>query len=734
MATQHLGLWTLACVLLYTSFATANTILGERSNCLHMFEDAQCTTPRGTTTAGRRLDSVVCQLESETCSSSIDFQESYNVSCVTNATASVSVWFSSTTCENKESTQFTAPTNGTCVLAFRRTIPIYAHVRCDVEPYSSNDTAFLVTLGLCALAFFVMLAVFCFIRPICYRIYEPQCHAVYAEENQSARQASISRLGSINRSSSRVRKRPQPSLAAWIGSTISISDDELFSKCGLNGLMYVVFFRIFLKAFALCSLYTFAITVPLTVNGKLDLNNVAQMSISNIEDGSPKLIAFIFSIIVYTCGLLYALNKAGNKFVDYREHYLRTRNVNSRCVLVQDIPADVTGQEGLANYFSGLYDDVESVERYQNLQALEKCSLKRQKVQHSLARALYKQQQGHTPTHREGASFGCVGGNKVDAVSYFQDKLQRLNLEFADLRENLPRSAEYLPTGVITFGSMRSAAIASQVVHAGTPNTYTVSDGVEASDVVWRNLRLNATKRNARRVMIGILTTVLVILWAIPVSFVVSLFSLSSLARIFPSIEKHRDSNSFVGLIEGFLPTIVLSILMSLVPLLMHGLSFVAGHLTMSEIDQAALRKTFWFQVINIFFVSTVLGTALSLLAYVQSNSPLSILQLVGTTMPRTAVFFTQLVIFRCKGGEGLHFILETKAKNKIGKHTQYKSLLVHPTTLNSSHWVLVLFSNHGLVMIVYGFHSRSLFLFVVFFLFSSYQFFKFFFINFFPA
>ncbi len=58
------------------------------------------------------------------------------------------------------------------------------------------------------------------------------------------------------------------------------------------------------------------------------------------------------------------------------------------------------------------------------------------------------------------------------------------------------------------------------------------------------------------------------------------------------------------------------------------------------------LGKFFYFQVVNVFFVSLIAGSAFGALDDLIS-SPMSIVSLLGTSIPKTGFFFTNYVMLQ---------------------------------------------------------------------------------------
>lgn len=97
----------------------------------------------------------------------------------------------------------------------------------------------------------------------------------------------------------------------------------------------------------------------------------------------------------------------------------------------------------------------------------------------------------------------------------------------------------------------------------------------ELSDIYWANFNISHFQRSMRHVAAVFITFMLIIFWAIPVTFVASLTTLNSLSSQ-PGlgwISSVVDLSPILkGFLEGFLPTLALIIFMALLPLICKGL------------------------------------------------------------------------------------------------------------------------------------------------------------------
>ncbi|EGD78257.1 hypothetical protein PTSG_09322 [Salpingoeca rosetta] len=606
------------------------------ADCVNLFSDASCSMPRGSATLGRLPQTRYCLRSTQTCAAAPDFQEAYSFDCQKDNSSSIKIWTRTTHCSPDTPNFNVTVRAGECVFAFTDTRPptgpVYVRLECDVEVRESETRSFLVSFGINAVLAVLLLTLFC-----CLRHRLPHLYETRVEE--------IDDIGNLA-----PNNPPQPGYFGWLTTSFRLTDQQMFEQCGLDGLMYTLLFRTLLKAFAACFVLTAIIILPVNAHGGLGLTGVDGLSIANVSDGNQSLNAHLILTVVYSVIIMYALRHSYRKYTKFRYRYLATAHANNYAVLVRDIPPDVPTDAAVLDYFRSMHEGAEQVTRFVDVKDLPAITKKRKQARKQLERALHKQEQGGEATMRRGGCLGC-GGDVVDAVHHWQTELNTLNDTYARRLREVTESPSYLPSAIVTFKTVKDATIASQVRHSRVPFTWTIDLAAEARDLLWSNLALPHTARLSRSVAVTIVTIILMIVWTIPVSFVISLFSLQSLSRVIPQLKTYVANSSVIGgFVEGFLASIILLIIMALIPSVMRWLSHLEGHPTESCVGRASTVKLFWFQVVNIFLVSLVFGSVLPILDDLRDN-PGQLIDLLGGSVPRTGLFFTSFVMVRaCVG------------------------------------------------------------------------------------
>ena len=183
------------------------------------------------------------------------------------------------------------------------------------------------------------------------------------------------------------------------------------------------------------------------------------------------------------------------------------------------------------------------------------------------------------------------------------------------------------------------------MVHFNVPGAWSITTCPDLEDIVYDNLWRPYHERSVRSWLIGAATVTLVLFYIIPVAFVASLTSLQALSDTIPFLASVVDISPILrGFLEGFLPTLALLIFMAILPSLMMFFSKTEGIPTITGCTVSAITKMYLFQLVNVFFVSIIAGSAFNAISDIIS-SPSSILSLLGEAIPKTGLFFTNYVM-----------------------------------------------------------------------------------------
>eukprot|EP00056_Hartaetosiga_gracilis_P011354 m.171056 g.171056 ORF g.171056 m.171056 type:complete len:928 (-) comp13494_c0_seq3:1563-4346(-) len=609
---------------------TASMVKANKVDCVTFYSNNRCTQLRSSLTLGRELQTTYCIEDTKNnCSVSTDYRESYNFQCrsdhVLENSSVFLLWDSDGGCTGETTVNVTIP-EGVCT--FINYMNLYVMLECNASPPQSEESVFLYTFFLFGGVGLGLLVVF-------------SCAQKRFKKLYHGRNFSDAKKGAEV-------THPLKGYFGWIVTSWKLTNDELFERCGLDIMMYIVLYRKLLWAFSWCSLYTFIVLVPVSIYGGGDFEGIESVSVSNVLPGSYHFLAHAVSIYIYSYAIMRALYSAYHIYSTYHARFLQRRRVETFGILVRDIPIECESEEDVLSYFREMYDgDVKTAVRVMDVSEIQAIANKRKEVKRLHDRALYKVYKGKPATTHEGRLPGmCCGGKEVDALELYRDKLADLNDQYAFEKTKLKKCPKFSSSAVVLFNSATTAFFAQQVIHSATPYTWTVYPLPQPSNMEWRNLALSSHSRLVRGVLVSAATIALGILWAIPISFISALFSVNSLTRVFPSLENEEPGSPVLWLIESIVPSLILLLFTSLLPPLMRYLSFLEGHFSISLIERGMIVKLYWFQVVNVFLVSLILGSVIPIINDLRDN-PAEIVNLLGESVPHTGFFFSSYVMLR---------------------------------------------------------------------------------------
>ncbi|KAL5614847.1 hypothetical protein BROUX41_004929 [Berkeleyomyces rouxiae] len=543
----------------------------------------------------------------------------------------------------------------------------------ETEPASLQG--FITTLSAGSIVAGVYLSIFLILRKSQRRWYEPRTY-----------------IGSL-RSFERTPALPT-GLFGWIGDFWKMPDAYVLRQQSLDSFLFLRFLKVCTGICFVGIILTWPVLFPINATGGGTQKQLDVLSMSNIDTSTesdryrylaPALIAWVFYGFV-----MYVILRESIYFINLRQAYLlspqNASRISARTVLFTAVPQDYCDETKLRGIFGEAAKNVWVVrdtkevdkiveERNKVAFTLEKAEVKLLKMTNKARiKAAAKDRKDSTdgekplapntpvaaaspglaeelvprkkwPHHRTG-KFGLIGP-KVDSISWCREQLAKLIPE-ATAAQEAYKTATTKPVGAafIEFYSLADAEAAAQsVIHHHALAMTPAVIGVRPEDVIWSNLGMPWWQRIGRRYAVGAFLTAMIIFWAIPVAFVSSFSQITYLMNRYSWLDFLESVPSVVmGFITGLLPSVALAILMSLVPVVIRVLAKFSGEPTQSRIELFTQNVYFAFQVVQVFLVVTISGSAWSLLGELADN-PSSVLTIVAEALPRASNFYINYFI-----------------------------------------------------------------------------------------
>lgn len=177
----------------------------------------------------------------------------------------------------------------------------------------------------------------------------------------------------------------------------------------------------------------------------------------------------------------------------------------------------------------------------------------------------------HRPGHRPLGNFF----RRVDTIKWSRNRLKLLAPQIAKLRRKLHAGdeGELLGSVFIEFETQSDAQRAYQTLAHDRPMRMSPRFiGIRPDEVVWHSLRLGWFARMVRRIAVLALIVAAIVFWALPAAFVGMLTNIAFLTETFIFLRWiNMLPKAIIGIIQGFMPALALSLLMAIVPWLLRG-------------------------------------------------------------------------------------------------------------------------------------------------------------------
>lgn len=473
-------------------------------------------------------------------------------------------------------------------------------------------------------------------------------------------------------------------LLNWVGRFWKIPDTWALQTQSLDAFLFLRFIRMSVVISFVGCCITWPILFPVNATGGGGQAQLDILSYSNIdqETQSNRYYAHALVAWVFLGFVMYLIMRECIYYINLRQAFLispyYSHRVSSRTVLFTSVPESYLDERKLRKVFGNsvlhvwITGDVSKIdelveERDKTAFKLEKAEVKLIKLANEARIKATKgapaDEQDHPldteagdiaarwvapkdrPTHKLGP-LGLVG-KKVDTIDYCRSELARLIPE-TEAAQAEYRSGSYkkVPAVFIEFKTQAEAESAYQVLahHQGLKMSPSYI-GVTPKDVVWSSLSISWWQKVVRRYAVLAFITALIVFWAVPVAVVGIISNISYLESKFSWLSWLSDIPSVIfGVVQSLLPSVALSILMSLVPVIMRLCAKLAGEPSFSRIELFTQNSYFVFQVVQVFLVTTFASAATAVVNQIIQD-PTSATSILAQNLPKASNFYISYFI-----------------------------------------------------------------------------------------
>lgn len=461
----------------------------------------------------------------------------------------------------------------------------------------------------------------------------------------------------------------------WIGSFWKIPDTLALQTQSLDAFLYIRFIRVTVMISFVGCCITWPILFPVNATGGAGQSQLDILSYSNIDQATESNRYYAHALVAWAFlgFVLYTIFRECVYYINLRQAFLispfYSERVSSRTVLFTSVPDYFLEERRLRKIFGNSVTHVWVTGDAKKIDELvenrDKAAFKLEKAEVKLIKLANKARNKATkgaahdhddpepgsvtarwvptkkrPTHRTGP-LGLIG-KKVDSIDWCRSELMRLIPE-VETAQNHYRSGDYkkVPAVFIEFKTQAEAETAYQVLaHHQALQMSPRYIGITPSDVVWSSLSIPWWQKVIRRYIVLAFITAMIIFWAVPVAVVGVISNVSYLEEQFTWLAFLKKVPSVImGVITGLLPSVALSILMSLVPIIMRLCAKLAGEPSHSRVELFTQNAYFVFQVVQVFLVTTFSSSATTVVPQIIKN-PTSVPTILASNLPKASNFY----------------------------------------------------------------------------------------------
>lgn len=495
------------------------------------------------------------------------------------------------------------------------------------------------------------------------------------------------------------RSEPLPNgLFNWIIPFFKMSDEVVLDRQSLDGFLLLRYLKISAALCGFGTLLTWPILMPMNATGEGGQPGLNSIAFGNIAHAAKNryyahaVIACLFFALVF-----YMVMRESIYYINLRQAYLISplyaNRVSSRTVLFTSVPEDYRDEDVLRRVLGKqvknvwIVRDCEEIEKLVKRREclamqLEAAETKLVKIANSARLKETRKERSKGPILQtednradESASFAArwvlpsqrpthrikpLLGKKVDTINWCRAELEQVIPKVEDAQARFRRGEGKAVCAVFAeFYSQNEAQAAYQsLIHHQPLQMAPRYIGVSPKQVIWGNLKISGGSRIVRGIIITGIVLALLLFWAIPVAFIGLLSNISALTKgsptanppvapLLPWLSFINDiPQQLLGVIQGFLPSALLSLLMMLLPPFLRWMAKLSGLPTRAAIELYVQDVYFVFQVIQVFLVTTLSSGAAASAAAI-ANNPTSSASLLASDLPKASNFYVSYIILQ---------------------------------------------------------------------------------------
>ena len=207
-------------------------------------------------------------------------------------------------------------------------------------------------------------------------------------------------------------------------------------------------------------------------------------------------------------------------------------------------------------------------------------------------------------TAKEDASH--TRGQKVDAIDYLTDRMQRLEQDIGEARKNIDLRAP-MPYGFSSYDTVNEAHTVAYNARRGRRDGAVIKLAPPPEDIIWDNLPLTKSVRCWKKFGNTLWVALLTLIWVAPNALIaIFLANFANLGKVWPAFNRELQAHPRLwAAVQGIASPAILSLIYVLLPIWFRRLSIRAGDTTKTSRERHVLHQLYAFFVFNNLIVFT---------------------------------------------------------------------------------------------------------------------------------
>jgi hypothetical protein len=200
---------------------------------------------------------------------------------------------------------------------------------------------------------------------------------------------------------------------------------------------------------------------------------------------------------------------------------------------------------------------------------------------------------------------------KVDAIDYWTDRIQDLEMKIKDVRQSVDKR-NAMPYGFVSWEDISHAHAVAYTARNKHPQGTTIRLAPRPNDLIWENLPLSPQNRKWRRLVNIFWVTLLTVVWVAPNAMIaIFLSDLSNLGLVWPAFQTSLNANSRVwAAVQGIASPALTSLIYLVLPIIFRRLLIRAGDVTKTSRERHVVHHLYFFFVFNNLIVFSLFSAA----------------------------------------------------------------------------------------------------------------------------